>query len=461
MYFINCYVCEGGQSEVTSNLSKPRLISSKEDLSQRNQTTQVIINHYEQDVLDSAGNPTGEKVSYDRKIIIKADGLCYDAQDYRANPKASPLWQPSVPEFTRAEGKTNVAYEALKGVIQVSVGTDITESYPLKCRFRHREREYTLQLGIAGLGYYDSESRKLVVVRKPGSVPAEQTQSNRLLYRGIFGDVADVEYVYERGRFKQNLIINNLAGLPEPASFGLNPESTYLVLISRFDSASDSALIESKPLKAGYSELSAEAKVEGGYVAIRFRDAETGVVLTEFTASGEVADAIYDETKLTREIATHRSAIYKVLSRKADGSYELAEGVKMSWLNAEGRRFPVVLDYELRSGTAQGSECWHAGETYYIQDNYTIPSSHTLAIEGGTVVKLYPSKQIIVSEGARLFARGTDYNYVIIVIITNAADTVGEQISNPPTGKGEAFGLRMPLQLNITNVSLTIVSSIT
>ncbi|MCD6386392.1 hypothetical protein J7M23_11520, partial [Candidatus Sumerlaeota bacterium] len=427
----------GGQSALSVSLSEPCLISSEEDLSQRNQTTRVIINHYEQDILDTAGNPTGEKVSYDRKIIIKADGLCYDAQDYTANPKASPLWEPAVPEFTPADpGKSGIAFTALRGVIQVSISTDIAQSYPLECGFKHRNKAYTLKMGIAGLGYYDSESGKVVVVKEPESVPAEQTESNRLLYRGIFGDIADVEYVYERGRFKQNLIINSLAGLPGPAYFGLNPESTYLVIISRLKSASDSALIESRSLNVGFSELSAEAKVEGGYVAIRFKDAKTGKVLTEFAASGDAADALYDETKLSKEMTTYHTGIYKVLSRKADGSYELAEGVKVSWLSAERRQFPVVLDWELRSGTAQGSECWHAGETYYIQDNYTIPSAHTLTIEGGTVVKLYPSKQIIVSEGARLFARGTDYNYVII---TNAADTVGEEISDPPSGNGEGI----------------------
>ncbi|MCD6384471.1 hypothetical protein J7M23_01715, partial [Candidatus Sumerlaeota bacterium] len=444
----------GGQSALSVSLSEPYLVSSEEDLSRRNQTTRVIINHYEQDVLDSAGNPTGEKVSYDRKIIIKADGLCYDAQDYTANPKASPLWEPAVPEFTPADpGKSGIAFTALRGVIQVSISTDIARSYPLECGFKHRNKAYTLEMGIAGLGYYDSESGKVVVVKEPESVPAEQTESNRLLYRGIFGEIADVEYVYERGRFKQNLIINSLAGLPGPAYFGLNPESTYLVIISRLKSASDSALIESRSLNAGFSELSAEAKVEGGYVAIRFKDAKTGKVLTEFAASGEAADALYDETKFSKEMTTHRSGIYKVLSRKADGSYELAEGVKVSWLSAERRQFPVVLDWELRSGTAQGSECWHAGETYYIQDNYTIPSAHTLAIEGGTVVKLNSNKQIRVSDGAELKAQGTKFNYVIFTSADD--DSVGEMIPSGEYTPGPGYRIYFePTDASVHNGSI-------
>ena len=135
-------------------------------MAQRNQTSQVIINHYEQDVLDANGNPTGETVTSDRKIIVKANGLCYDAQDYAANPNAGPLWQLSAPEFSAASAQ-GVAFESQFGAAKLKIGANITAEYLLTYSINLRNRTYDLGLAIEGLGYYDLQQDRYVSLMSP------------------------------------------------------------------------------------------------------------------------------------------------------------------------------------------------------------------------------------------------------------------------------------------------------
>jgi len=181
------------------------------------------------------------------------------------------------------------------------------------------------------------------------------------------------------------------------------------------------------------AEQSLKLDTAGDKLAITFKDAKDKRVFTfdrgkAWDLSATQADAGAEPTR-----PAARKPIHKHIALLDDGTARLFEGVPYSWLTSAKRQLPVTLDYQVRTGTSNGSEAWQSGVTYFVSNNYTVPNGKTLVMEGGAVVKLNPGKQIRIENGAKILAKGTNYNYAVI---TNAEDDVGEPITDPEEGNG-------------------------
>lgn len=83
-----------------------------------------------------------------------------------------------------------------------------------------------------GLGYFDPESGKSVLIAELKDSTAEINQPNVVLYRDAFDDVdADLVYVNRRGSFEQLVVLH--ARPPAPDAFGL-PAACRLEVITEF-----------------------------------------------------------------------------------------------------------------------------------------------------------------------------------------------------------------------------------
>ena len=88
-----------------------------------------------------------------------------------------------------------------------------------------------LRSRILGLYYYDEN--ELVMVAETKDSFGLLVGTNQVWYTNAFDDVrADVQYVYTKAGFAQNIILR--AQPPAPADLGLNPETTRLQVLTEF-----------------------------------------------------------------------------------------------------------------------------------------------------------------------------------------------------------------------------------
>jgi hypothetical protein len=404
-----------------TQLGEATLVATEEELGQRNESTRVFLRHYEQPILDEQGKPTGEVYDFTRKLVEKADCLQYDAQDYSRNPEGPPIWEPTVCDFQTATA-ADIAYEVKTGKAKVSFSRSLSDKWPITYRISDRNAIYELGLGIHSLAYYDESTGEVRPIEAVQNVSAV-AEGNRLLYSGAFS-MGDLEYIYERSTFKQNLVVRNLGALIDPVSLGMNAKTTYVGIVSTLDLPRLS--LKAAMLDQNDAEQPLKSDIAGDQLAITFKDAENKHMFT-FDRS-----QAWDSSAEPNQPAARRP-VHKHIALPEDGTARLFEGVPYSWLTSQKRQLPITLDYQVRTGLSNGSEAWQSGVTYVVSGYYTVPSGKTLVIEGGAVVKIYPDKQIEIQSGAKILAKGSDYNYSVI---TNAADNVGEPISSPPSGNG-------------------------
>jgi len=185
-----------------TQLGEATLVATEEELSQRNESTRVFLRHYEQPILDDEGKLTGEVHEFTRKLIEKADCLHYDVQDYTLHPKGPPVWEHAVCEFQTATA-ANIAYEVKTGKAKVRFGSSLNDKWPITYRISERGATYELGLGIQALAYYDASTGEVRPIEAVKNVKPV-AKGNHLLYSGAFS-IGDLEYIYERSTFKQNM----------------------------------------------------------------------------------------------------------------------------------------------------------------------------------------------------------------------------------------------------------------
>ena len=90
-----------------------------------------------------------------------------------------------------------------------------------------------LRSNILGLAYYDCTTGNSILIAEVQDSRGELISSNQVLYPNAFhGLNADVRYTYRKGCFEQDVILR--AQPPSPESYGLNPESVELEVITEF-----------------------------------------------------------------------------------------------------------------------------------------------------------------------------------------------------------------------------------
>ncbi len=422
-----------------TQLGEATLIATEEELGQRNESTRVYLHHYDQPILDEEGKATGEVREISRKVVEKADCLNYDIQDYTLRPKGAPIWEPAECDFQSGTA-ADISYEVTKGKAKVRFSSSLNDKWPITYRISERGAIYELGLGIYALAYYDASTGEVRPIEAVKNVKPV-ADGNHLLYSGAFS-VGDLEYIYERSTFEQNLIVRNLGAVIDPTTMGMNPQSTYVGIISTLDLPR--LTITPVVVDQNDAQQPLASGIAGDQLALPFKDAK-GKNLFTFDRSEAwdstdprahpSADPEVSPPEPTPPEAS--KPIRKQITLLSDGSARLFEGVPYNWLISAERQLPVTLDYLVRTGTANGNEAWQSGVTYFISDNYTVPSGRVLAIEGGAIVKLNGGKRITIASGAKLLATGSKFDYIFITV--PADNSVGEPVSGIG---GRAYGIQ-------------------
>ena len=428
----------------STNLFAEKVLTSTEELTEsRDANSRIWINHYEEDELDINGNPTGNKIHTTGEIIEKGDNINYDIQDYSANPDASPIWVPTVTDIVSSK-ELNYSHQVMTGKAKVLFSNPANNVYNVSYEIDGE----SLKTGIGGVVYYDTESKKLSIIELPKNDITPKVEKNKLTYINIF-NCGDVEYIYEPNSFKQNLIIKNIEDLPAPSFYGLNPSTTIIGLATRLDLQNYSRSVYNAKTDQLVS-FSADTDIVDTNLSLEFKDAE-GKLIHYFT-EGKAYDSAKDfvtkagsgeSNNIEAKNPIISCAITKVLKKIQDKDI-MIEGIHYNWLKDNKRVLPIVIDYESRTVPLNINESWQSGKTYFISDNYTIPAGKTLVIEGGAVVKIRSGRKISIQDEAKLIARGSKFNY--IVVTGGGDDNVGETIP----GEYLQYGVRYLVGFEIT-----------
>lgn len=90
-----------------------------------------------------------------------------------------------------------------------------------------------LRSNILGLAYYDSATKQSVFIAQIQDSTGEFVSANQVLYPNAFNGVkADVRYTYKKASFEQDVILREQP--PAPESFGLNPDTTAIEVVTEF-----------------------------------------------------------------------------------------------------------------------------------------------------------------------------------------------------------------------------------
>jgi hypothetical protein len=138
----------------------------------------------------------------------------------------------------------------------------------------------------------------------------------------------------------------------------------------------------------------------------------------------EVWDSAPDPEDMARTVGE------KQLFRSEDRVTYLVERVSHSFLR--DARYPVVVDYVVKTGSMTQDEIWSPPNTYYITGTLTV-SGATLTIRPGTTVKFENgvSASLEIGTSGCLKAEGEPYNY--IVFTSKKDDRSGEDLTEGST----------------------------
>ena len=393
------------------------LVSDIEDISSRNSTTRIFNRTYSVPVLDAQFQPTGESQFEKRKLVEKADGLCYDAALDEAQELVGPeRWEPTVAKFVN---DSQGGWSMRTGPAKVRIAPDTSSSSlisftipfripnPDKIDRLHPSLKRLLTIAMKGGALYYVCGEQNALLEVPRAV-AGHADGNRIIFKGAFS-CGDLEFVYEKGAFHQNVVIRNAAALPAPSALGLSPGNTQLRIITDIDDISPAnASVASQMKEEHYGDITT--------AALKFKDA-SGKALCAFVRSEAWA-----ESKPTERIMMDKSI---TVSPRSNKQYKHAEGVPYSYIMEKNAAGAVILDYQVRTGEAEISEAWQAGVTYWVSSQLTVGEGYTLIIEGGAIVKV-AHHYLINVEGGNILVKGTPFNYALFT--KDSDNTVGENV---------------------------------
>jgi hypothetical protein len=400
------------------------LLSDAEDISARNATTRIYNRNYEIDQLDENGDPTGESYQETRTIMEKADGLCYDSSlNQSSGTPGVPVWEPTVTNF---ETDALSGWKIDKGPLKVRIASS-ADSVPLvslSIPFRKLNSEgeieksqLFLRINAGYLAWYDAESTQTIMIDSPRSVSGN-IEGNRIIFENAFS-CGDLELVYEKGSFHQNVIIRNAGNLPAPELSGISSSNAELRVVTEIvdDSATTAGITALLDDGRGALAVIEGDKISGAASELIFKTAFDKALCVFAPSRAWIGN---DKTSAR---FMNKTITASILDSK---KFMHSEGVPYSYITENFASGAITLDYEVRSSSAPSSEAWQPGITYWISDTYTFDSDKTLVIEGGAIVKLGATLEI--DEG-NLMIKGTPFNYALFV--DDNYTSVGESIANP------------------------------
>jgi len=381
-------------------------------------------------------NPfTGEVsiITVAHQFYEKADGL-----NYNIGTPQKPQWLPSV-ERIKATEDPYFPYQADEGPYKVKFGVSIDQTTPIEYSIGND----TIRLGLKYLAYYDKKNGNLKPFKTLNHVNPV-VEGNKVIYKNAFTGI-DVEYVYQKGVFQQNIIINSKGNLESPAFYGISTDNAYLVAVTELDTTDFSTeFVNTKGEKMAQGLLKGEScdilfKKKGKAISqlapsiVYFKSINRGCLSKEST---------YQEDTVVRDITQYRH-----IFQQNNKNY-LLEGIAVNDLKEA--IYPITLDYEIKAGGSDSNQTWKEGFTYYLSGDYTITNGNTLVIEPGAIVKYGSAKKLAVASGGRLIAKGDKFNYILMT--SKNDNEVGETITGS-NGSPQASDYTTAINLQANTVS--------
>lgn len=178
--------------------------------------------------------PQGQTVPHVQQYTEAASGLYY--------LNAQGAWTPSQ-ELIQSTAAGAVAQ---RGAYQVTFLNNLNAAGAVDQLTPDQKR---LTSNIIGLAYYESSSGSNVLFAQVQDCQGELIASNVVLYtNAMTGTIAgvnvncDVQYTYKMGSFSQDIILREQP--PDPASFGLNPQTTEIEVLTEYINSPEANIIE-------------------------------------------------------------------------------------------------------------------------------------------------------------------------------------------------------------------------
>ncbi len=251
-------------------------------------------------------------------------------------------------------------------------------------------------------------------------------------FPAAFGPGYDLEYVAEKGGFHQNLII---AACPElPKGFDANRAEVYLYTqmgLEQYVEASDcEVLVEGKPVDTTAGDLISPAS-RGGSISFRCPIA-TSAAGTRIVHGFHISRV--EDSPQAGSVPVHTAAEKRIIRSRSDGTVYLVESVSHSYFSERSPSYPVIWDFEQKTGPVDEDETWEPRNTYWVTS--TVNVSATLTILPATTIKLNPSTSITISSGGKILSRGEPYNYITFTSWKDDCSgedlTTGQQTAGAP-----------------------------
>lgn len=318
-----------------------------------------------------------------------------------------------------------------------------------------------------GLSYYDLTTGKSALIAWVSNVPVRLHAEGVFYEHAFIGVDADIVYKVHRWGLEQDVVV--YGGLPDPASFGMDPAQTRLCALTElvdFDLGEAGVTRDGKAQPAEPAEAPLEISVSrtGGWERVynwqpSYAYPEEGtlalggargdgdrhpVAMRVFQAAGRVF--LSEEVPLHRVRAVLPDLIAGVSRTDAARTVKITAAQPIAippertgGMIASGHEPHVpqasytprassryVLDYVNLSGTVTDDITLGQGQTYYISGQLTLSGSK-LTVEPGAFVKFAPSAKIYLQSSARVECRSHALNPALFTYVgdTNSA---GEQI---------------------------------
>lgn len=321
-----------------------------------------------------------------------------------------------------------------------------------------------LRSRIFGLSYFDSSTGQAVLIAEVKSSEGQLWPPNRVIYQSAFdgGVMADVEYVYTKAGFEQNIVLRS--PLPLPGEWGLNAASTKLQVLTEFFDPP----VPAKGTEVRGTGLEDEFLVFGEMTMGRGRGFSVGEVLDN-TDVPVIKHWVTMEgrTFLVEEVPVQQvdDRINVLMSRPRGASLNLkrrgkGENVIAALKNilpkrvaqaaAKRRRMAkldkyqpngFVLDYTVTMASATNFT-FQSDTTHYVSG--TVNLSGTTTFEGAAVVKY------AVATSATIIASNTVWqsdSYRPVIFTSKNDNSVGETISGSSGNPTTSFAGNIALNL--------------
>lgn len=277
-----------------------------------------------------------------------------------------------------------------------------------------------IRTSVLGLGFYDTDSGKSVLFAEICDSYGKIISPNKIAYENCFSNFkADLMYTYTAGLFESDVILHQQ--VPSPETFGLNPDTTHLQIVTEFVEAPQPRTedhVISQALKFSDQFIDFGAMQMGPGKAFVLPEAHTSAqkvptdvdplsnrigkkwqvidgrkILFEsipVSTVNSMSKELPKEASLKRSSKTATAALKDYVPARR-GSQAPARTV----VYAENRTASpsVVLDYELRNGV--NNYTFQKDKTYWVRPSTNDPNLYSgfgigpgsTIIESGAIIK--------------------------------------------------------------------------